>query len=59
MTSLAVVLGAALLPLTPVGSYFGFVAPPAGFYGVLVLVVSAYLVLVEWIKRVFYRRFAG
>ena len=59
MTSLAVVLGAALLPLTSVGSYFGFVAPPAGFYGVLVLVVSAYLVLVEWIKRVFYRRFAG
>jgi Mg2+-importing ATPase len=59
MTSLAVVLGAALLPLTPIGGYFGFVVPPGGFYGVLILVVGAYLVLVEWIKRVFYRRFVG
>ena len=56
-TSLAIVLGAALLPLSPMGSYFGLVAPPPAFYGVLTVLVIAYLTLVEWIKRAFYRRF--
>jgi Mg2+-importing ATPase len=59
ITSVVVVLGAALLPLTPLAGYLGFVAPPAGFYGVLALVVGAYLLLVEKIKRVFYRRFGA
>ena len=59
MTSLLVVLIAALLPLMPLAGYLGFVAPPAGFYGVLALVVGAYLLLVEKIKRMFYRRFGA
>ncbi|WP_454018113.1 magnesium-translocating P-type ATPase [Azospirillum sp. Marseille-Q6669] len=45
----------ALLPLTPLASFFGFVAPPASFYLFLVAAVVTYLVLVEIIKRVFFR----
>ena len=57
-TSLAVVAGAALVPFTPMGPYFGFVAPPASFYLILAGMVVVYLAIVEVAKRVFYRRFA-
>jgi len=56
-TSLAVVALAAVLPFTPVGTYFGFVPPPAKFYSILGLMVVAYLLIVELAKRYFYRRF--
>jgi Mg2+-importing ATPase len=56
-TSLAVVAAGAILPFTPVGAYFGFVAPPARFYVILAAMVAAYLAIVEAAKRVFYRRF--
>jgi P-type Mg2+ transporter len=54
-TALAVVAAAALLPLTPVGAWFGFVAPPPTFYAAVVVMALAYLVLVEMVKRAFYR----
>ncbi|WLI90715.1 magnesium-translocating P-type ATPase [Massilia sp. R2A-15] len=56
-TSLGVVGLAVLLPLTPLGTYFGFVALPGSFYLILVAMVSAYLCMVEVAKRAFYRRF--
>jgi P-type Mg2+ transporter len=34
-TSLAVVTIGAVLPFTPIGTYFGFVPPPAQFYLIL------------------------
>jgi hypothetical protein len=49
----------ALIPLTPLGAFFGFVAPPASFYLFLAAAVVAYLVLVEMVKRLFFRRLAG
>jgi Mg2+-importing ATPase len=56
---MALTLGTALigavLPLTPLGAVFGFVAPPASFYGFLVAAVASYLVLVELVKRLFFR----
>ena len=55
-TSLAVVTMAAVLPFTPIGAYFGFVAPPAKFYFILGAMVVAYLAIVEAAKRRFYRR---
>ena len=55
-TSVAVVLLAIALPHTALGAYFGFVPPPASFYGVLALLVASYLLAVEYIKRRFYRR---
>ena len=54
-TSLAVVLAALILPFTGLGRYFGFQAPPAEFLAILVVLVVAYLGIVEAAKRMFYR----
>jgi len=48
----------ALLPLTPLGAFFSFVAPPASFYLFLAAAIATYLVLVELAKRLFYRYIA-
>jgi Mg2+-importing ATPase len=55
LTSIAIVATAIFLPLTPLGSYFGFVAPPASFYGILTVMVIAYLGIVQMGKQLFYR----
>jgi P-type Mg2+ transporter len=55
-TSIAVVATAIVLPLTPLGSHLGFVAPPAYFYGILGAMVVTYLGVVEVVKRIFYQR---
>ncbi|SDI02784.1 Mg2+-importing ATPase [Nitrosomonas sp. Nm132] len=55
VTSLAVVVIAAIFPFTPLGTYFGFVPPPAQFYFILAAMVVIYLVMVEVAKRSFYR----
>ncbi len=57
-TSLAVVAIAAVLPFTPVGTYFGFVAPPPLFFVVLVVLTLGYLIVVEGVKRSFFRRYS-
>jgi Mg2+-importing ATPase len=57
VTALAIVAAAAVLPLTPVGAWFGFVAPPPAFYAAVAVMALAYLVLVEVVKRIFYRRY--
>jgi len=55
LTSLSVVAGAVLLPFTPIGTYFGFVPPPARFYFILGAMVLVYLFVVELAKQAFYR----
>jgi Mg2+-importing ATPase len=55
LTSLAVVATAIGLPLTPLGTHLGFVAPPAYFYGILAAMVLTYLCVVELVKRIFYK----
>jgi Mg2+-importing ATPase len=45
----------ATLPFTPLGTYFGFVPPPAQFYVILAAMVVTYLVMVEVAKKGFYR----
>lgn len=52
--ALAIVAIAIILPLTPLGSQFGFVPPPARFYGILGVLVVAYLLVVEIVKQRFY-----
>lgn len=54
-TSLAVAAIGAVLPFTPLGTYFGFVPPPAQFYFILAAMVAIYLVMVEVAKQGFYR----
>ncbi|MGZ4957456.1 MAG: cation transporting ATPase C-terminal domain-containing protein, partial [Methylobacter sp.] len=54
-TSLSVMATGAVLPLTSLGTYFGFVPPPVQFYAILAAMVVIYLVMVEVAKRGFYR----
>lgn len=54
-TSFTVVAIAAVIPFTPLGTYFGFVPPPAEFYFILAAMVMFYLLMVEVTKRSFYR----
>ncbi len=53
--ALATVGLAILLPLLPIGAWFGFVAPPPLFFAYLTGATLAYLALVELTKSVFYR----
>ncbi|MBI3898897.1 MAG: magnesium-translocating P-type ATPase [Gammaproteobacteria bacterium] len=56
-TALAIVAIAVFLPFTGIGRYFGFVAPPVLFFPVLIGLLLGYLLTVEMVKRVFYRRY--
>jgi len=58
ITSLGVVIVAALLPFTPFAAQLGFVVPPLLFFAILPAMVLCYLVAVEWVKRYFYRHFS-
>lgn len=57
VSSLAVVVFALIIPFTPLGELFGFEPPPLLFYIILVGLVSTYLLLVEIIKKWFYKRY--
>lgn len=54
-TSLTTAAVGAVLPFTPLGSYFGFVPLPGRFYAILAAMVIAYLLIVEFAKKGFYR----
>jgi Mg2+-importing ATPase len=58
-TSLTVVAVAVALPFTELAPHLGFVAPPALFFALLAGMVLTYLLLVEYVKRAFYRRWAS
>lgn len=58
LTSLVVVTVAMILPFTPIGTQIGFVPPPLQFFLILAGMVMTYLLMVEGVKRWFYRRFA-
>jgi Mg2+-importing ATPase len=57
ISSLAVVVLALIIPFTPLGELFGFEPPPLLFYIILVGIVGTYLLLVETIKKWFYKRY--
>jgi Mg2+-importing ATPase len=56
-SSLAIVAVALLLPMTKLGALFFFVEPPFEFFAFLVALIVTYLILVEIVKRWFYRRY--
>ena len=53
-TSLGIVAAALLLPLTPAAAPLGFVPPPPRLLPILAMLVGAYLLSVEVVKRWFY-----
>ena len=58
LTSLIIVGIAVVLPFTPLGGLFEFAVLPIKFFAFLAGFVGAYLVLVEALKRLFYKRYA-
>jgi Mg2+-importing ATPase len=57
-SSLAVVSLALIIPFTPLGKLFGFVALPSSFFLILAGFIGAYLLLVEIVKKWFIKRYA-
>ena len=47
-----------LIPITPLGRYFHFEPLSLGMIGAIVLIVAVYLVIVEAMKRIFYRKYS-
>ncbi len=56
-STLLIVAIAATLPYTPLGTYFGLVPLPAVFFSILIAMGIIYLVMVELVKRWFYRSY--
>jgi len=59
ISTVLIVLAACLLPFTTVGHLFGFVPPPLTFYAAMAGLVIGYIVLVELVKRWFYRKYSS
>jgi Mg2+-importing ATPase len=55
VTSCSVVAAAVLLPFTPLGAWFGFVAPSAPFLLAIAALAAAYLLLAQTVKFMFHR----
>lgn len=58
LTSIGVVLFACALPFTPLAILLGFEPLPALFFAILAGMVASYLLLLEIVKRLFYRHVA-
>ena len=58
ISAVGILAFALILPFTPLGAVFGFVAPPPLFFFALLLLLTAYLVLAELVKNWFYKRHA-
>jgi P-type Mg2+ transporter len=56
ISSLSIVAFALVLPFTPLGAVFGFVAPPPLFFVALAILLGTYLMLAEVVKNWFYKR---
>jgi len=58
LSSLAVLACALIMPFTPLGALFGFVEPPSMFFVVLAGLIAVYIMLVEVVKKAFYKRYS-
>jgi Mg2+-importing ATPase len=52
---IAVVLAAFIIPFTPLGVLFGFTGVPIYFFGILIVLVLTYILIIEAAKRIFFR----
>jgi len=58
LSSLSILVFAFLMPFTPLGALFGFVEPPLAFFVLVLGLIGTYLMLVEIVKKWFYKRYA-
>ncbi|MBI4982327.1 MAG: cation transporting ATPase C-terminal domain-containing protein [Candidatus Omnitrophica bacterium] len=56
-TSIYIVTIGMVLPFTPLGKYFGFVAPPPLYFIFLIFIVGLYLLMVQKAKNWFIRKY--
>ncbi len=56
ISSIVIVTFALLVPFTPLGEVFGFVAPPLLFYALLAVLLVSYVLVAETVKALFYKR---
>jgi Mg2+-importing ATPase len=56
-TSIYIVTIGLMIPFTPLGKYFGFVQPPATYFIALIIIVIAYLFMVQSVKSWFIKKY--
>jgi len=56
-TSIYIVTIGLVIPFTPLGRYFGFVAPPPLYFLALIIIVTAYLFMVQIVKKWFMKKY--
>jgi Mg2+-importing ATPase len=54
--TLLIICTVLVLPFTPLESLFNFTRLPLAFYCWILLIIAAYIVSAEWLKRWFYRK---
>ncbi|MCX8153000.1 MAG: magnesium-translocating P-type ATPase [Candidatus Bathyarchaeota archaeon] len=57
LSSMSIMGFALVIPFTPLGNLFHFVAPPPAFFLALAVLVGVYLLLAEGTKKWFYKRY--
>jgi Mg2+-importing ATPase len=57
ITCLTITLIGIILPFTPLAPSLGLMVPPLRYFGILIILIVAYLFLVETIKSIFLKRF--
>ncbi|MCM8765444.1 MAG: magnesium-translocating P-type ATPase [Candidatus Omnitrophica bacterium] len=56
-TSIYIVTIGLVIPFTPLGKYFGFIPPPATYFIALIIIITAYLFMVQSVKKWFIKRY--
>ena len=56
-TSVYIVTLGLVIPFTPLAKYFGFVTPPVSYLAALAAIVAVYLLMVQFVKRWFIKRY--
>jgi Mg2+-importing ATPase len=54
--TIAIVLATLVLPFMPVRGALGFVPLPGSFPAMMGLIVALYILLTEWVKKIFYQK---
>ena len=54
--TMAIVLATLVLPFMPAKGALGFVPLPGSFLAMMGLIVALYILLTEWVKKIFYRK---
>jgi Mg2+-importing ATPase len=53
---MAIVLATLVLPFMPARGALGFVPLPGSFLALMGLIVALYILLTEWVKKIFYQK---